>query len=89
MKTTMSRAAVTAALLCTATLALAQTENGEWPSYGGDNGHTRYAPLDQIDASNFGSLEVAWRFLLRSIMTTDSSFQTSKACCLLTNWSSM
>ena len=22
----------------------------------------RYAPLDQIDASNFGDLEVAWRF---------------------------
>jgi quinoprotein glucose dehydrogenase len=40
----------------------AQTANGEWPSYGGDLAHTRYAPLDQIDASNFGSLTVAWRF---------------------------
>src|SRR5215213_8910980 len=36
--------------------------NGEWPTYGGDLGHTRYAPLDQINASNFSSLEVAWRF---------------------------
>ncbi|HEY8519415.1 MAG TPA: pyrroloquinoline quinone-dependent dehydrogenase [Gammaproteobacteria bacterium] len=36
--------------------------NGEWPTYGGDLGHTRYAPLDQIDATNFGRLEVAWRF---------------------------
>src|SRR5262245_33820996 len=27
--------------------------NGEWRSYGGDLGHTRYAPLDQIDARNF------------------------------------
>jgi len=35
---------------------------GEWPSYGGDLGHTRYAPLDQIDSSNFADLEVAWRF---------------------------
>ena len=35
---------------------------GEWPTYGGDLGHTRYAPLDQITAANFGSLEVAWRF---------------------------
>ena len=38
------------------------TANGEWPSYGGDTGHTRYSPLDQIDASNFGELEIAWRF---------------------------
>ncbi|MBP7777907.1 MAG: pyrroloquinoline quinone-dependent dehydrogenase [Acidobacteria bacterium] len=35
---------------------------GEWPTYGGDLGHTRYAPLDQITAANFGQLEVAWRF---------------------------
>lgn len=38
------------------------TTNGEWPSYGGDTGNTRYAPLDQINASNFDKLEVAWRF---------------------------
>ena len=36
--------------------------DGEWPSYGGDLGHTRYSPLDQIDASNFKELEVAWTF---------------------------
>ena len=36
--------------------------NGEWPTYGGDLGHTRYSALDQITAANFGSLEVAWRF---------------------------
>ena len=38
------------------------TEHGEWPSYGGDAGHTRYSPLDRVDASNFSTLEVAWRF---------------------------
>ena len=38
------------------------TKNGEWPAYGGDLGHTRYAPLDQITAENFSRLEVAWRF---------------------------
>ncbi len=37
-------------------------KKGEWPTYGGDLGHTRYAPLDQITAANFGSLEVKWRF---------------------------
>jgi glucose dehydrogenase len=36
--------------------------NGEWRSYGGDLGHTRYSPLDQINAANFDKLEVAWRF---------------------------
>ncbi len=38
------------------------TTNGEWRHYGGDTGHTRYAPLDQINAANFNMLEVAWRF---------------------------
>ena len=33
--------------------------NGEWRAYGGDAGHTRYAPLDQIDATNFSKLTVA------------------------------
>jgi len=37
-------------------------KKGEWPTYGGDLGHTRYAALDQITAANFGSLEVKWRF---------------------------
>ena len=36
--------------------------NGEWRSYGGDLGNTRYSPLDQINAANFSKLEVAWRF---------------------------
>jgi quinoprotein glucose dehydrogenase len=36
--------------------------NGEWPTYGGDLGSTKYSPLDQIDRENFGTLEVAWRW---------------------------
>src|SRR5262249_39558269 len=43
-------------------LAQSGAKNGEWPTYGGDLGHTRYAALDQINASNFNRLEVAWRF---------------------------
>ena len=38
------------------------TQNGEWPTYGGDLASTRYSPLDQINAENFNKLEVAWRF---------------------------
>jgi quinoprotein glucose dehydrogenase len=38
------------------------TKKGEWPTYGGDLGNTRYSPLDQINATNFNQLDVAWRF---------------------------
>jgi len=34
----------------------------EWRNYANDLAGTRYAPLDQINAGNFGKLEVAWRF---------------------------
>jgi quinoprotein glucose dehydrogenase len=37
-------------------------KNGEWTTYGGDLANTRYAPLDQINANNFNTLQVAWRF---------------------------
>src|SRR3984893_17979665 len=39
----------------------------EWPSYKADVHGTRYRPLDQINASNFNKLEVAWRFKTDSI----------------------
>src|SRR5262245_65345079 len=38
------------------------TKNGEWPYYTADVRGSRYSPLDQINASNFNQLEVAWRF---------------------------
>jgi glucose dehydrogenase len=34
----------------------------EWPSWGGDEGQTRYTPLAQVDAENFEDLEIAWRW---------------------------
>src|SRR5215475_5279941 len=35
---------------------------GEWKTYGGDVGNTRYSPLDQINATNAKSLQVVWRW---------------------------
>ena len=35
---------------------------GEWRYWGGDAWSSRYSPLDQINASNFDSLQVAWRW---------------------------
>src|SRR5438477_9445987 len=34
----------------------------EWAYYSADVRGSRYRPLDQINASNFNKLEVAWRF---------------------------
>ena len=36
--------------------------DGQWPHYGGDLGSTKYSSLNQIDASNFTELEIAWRW---------------------------
>ena len=54
----------TVVLMIMATTAFAQrlpgTENGEWRYLGGDSGHTRFSPLDQINRTNFSELEQAW-----------------------------
>jgi glucose dehydrogenase len=54
------------------------TQGGEWRTWGGDLGVTRYAPLDQIDASNFSTLQVAWRFRTESLGSRpDYNLQTT------------
>ncbi|MGD2045994.1 MAG: PQQ-binding-like beta-propeller repeat protein, partial [Gemmatimonadota bacterium] len=40
--------------------------DGEWVTYGGGPGHTRYSSLDQIDASNAANLQVAWQWTGRN-----------------------
>ena len=84
MSTRGARAANLLLSLLGASVAAAQalegaaSGSGEWPTYGGDLGHTRYAPLDQIDASNFGSLEVAWRFSVANLgPTPETRFQST------------
>jgi quinoprotein glucose dehydrogenase len=46
----------------TAPAAMPSTKNGEWPMYTADLRGSKYSPLDQIDATNFNKLDVAWRF---------------------------
>lgn len=36
---------------------------GEWRYWGADAWSSRYSPLDQINATNFDSLQVAWQFM--------------------------
>ena len=38
------------------------TAKGDWPYYFADSRGSRYSPQDQINASNFNQLEVAWHF---------------------------
>ncbi|HYL38977.1 MAG TPA: pyrroloquinoline quinone-dependent dehydrogenase [Bryobacteraceae bacterium] len=37
------------------------TSRGEWSTYGGDLGSSKYSPLDQINRENFSGLRIAWR----------------------------
>ena len=46
----------------TGLLSEAQVPDGEWHAFGRDEANTKYSPLDQITADNFGDLEIAWRW---------------------------
>lgn len=62
----VSRFVVTASAIACVPLALGQTgtsvNQGDWPAYHGNEMSQRYSPLDQINAENVGSLELAWNF---------------------------
>ena len=50
---------------------------GEWRYWGADAWSTRYSPLDQIDASNFNSLKIAWRWNVGSTFGQDEYFRST------------
>ncbi|MDP6580900.1 MAG: hypothetical protein QF681_09610, partial [Vicinamibacterales bacterium] len=43
-------------------VAQSRVPDGEWHAFGRDGANTKYSPLDQITAENFGDLEIAWRW---------------------------
>src|SRR5688572_13078487 len=53
--------AVLVALIVAGRPGIAQ-QKGEWPSITGGHTSTRYSALDQINASNFNTLKVAWEW---------------------------
>src|SRR6266481_5277920 len=57
------KCAVIGVRMCAATAASGQSrfKDTEWPTHGADLAASRYRPLDQINASNFNNLEIAWR----------------------------
>ncbi len=67
MKVRLSPLVLFSLLLPGAASAQHGTQKGEWHYYGGDLGSTRYAPLDQIDGTNAGKLEIAWRWESRNL----------------------
>src|SRR5215831_2683991 len=40
---------------------------GEWRYWGADAWSTRYSPLDQINATNFNSLAIAWQWSAKDL----------------------
>jgi quinoprotein glucose dehydrogenase len=63
------RRTLCSALLLTPLIAAAGAQSlvrgnaaGEWRYWGADAWSTRYSPLDQINAANFGSLKMAWKW---------------------------
>ena len=65
--TKITLGALSVAMMMTSSHALAQAAANRapyvnWSSYNADIKGSRYLPLDQINASNFSKLEVAWRF---------------------------
>lgn len=57
---------VSAGIVSASSMTLGQTgtdvSEGDWPHYNGNLAAQRYSPLDQINAQNVDSLEIAWRF---------------------------
>ncbi len=60
----MSKTAISALIVIVASLGftLASAQDRDWPVYGGDNGSSKYSPLDQINAANVTDLQIAWQW---------------------------
>ena len=72
MGSTMARAAVDP---------VARSGETNWLHYANDLSSTRYSPLDQINASNFDKLELAWRFSTNALgPRLDADFMSTPLC---------
>ena len=68
--TLFTRISIAVGLACVTALLWGQSRSGsqwhpkdtEWAWYTADMAGTKYRPLNQINASNFNKLEIAWRF---------------------------
>ena len=60
-------------------LAQQGAKSGEWRAYGGDEGSTRYSPLDQINRDNIKDLRVAWVWKSDSLIPNPQADQRNHA----------
>src|SRR6266705_5001973 len=67
MRVRFSAGVVSLAVLAAGAWCQSNPKDYEWPTYGADLANSKYRPLDQINASNFNKLEVAWRFKTESL----------------------
>src|SRR6266571_1574288 len=71
---------VLAILVCVSVASAAQygTKDGQWKSYSGDSGATKYAPLDQINKDNVAKVQILWRrpAVDPSLPAKDQTFRT-------------
>ena len=76
-------AAIAFIVLAQPGLAQHGTRDGEWRSYAGDNGSSRYAPLDQITRDNVKNLQVAWSWKFDNFGggTSETTPSWRMACC--------
>ena len=51
---------ITSLFFIHSTVAQQGAKTGDWRSYSGENGSTRYSALDQINRDNIKDLKVAW-----------------------------
>ncbi len=67
--------------LAGAQMAVSQSETdvskGDWPDYNGNMAAQSYSPLDQINADNVASLDIAWRFATAKFGPTPEYNNTS------------
>ena len=50
---------------------------GEWRFWGADAWGTRYSPLDQINANNFNSLQIAWQYKVPAEFGVDEYYRST------------
>jgi quinoprotein glucose dehydrogenase len=50
---------------------------GEWRYWGADAWSSRYSPLDQINAANFNTLQIAWQFKVGDMFGEDEYFRST------------
>ena len=62
MKTLTTRSVITGFAALIVSFAVCAQDTVEWFTLGNDYAHTRFTPSNEIDASNFGDLEVAWEW---------------------------